>query len=269
MDGPALCRALRLLDNHRDTYVMILSVRSHADAILSGLAAGADDYVVKGAASAELLTRIGIGYRTMRVESPLSVSWARNSRLSMCDAMTGAHDNRFLTTYLPRELELARRFKPPLAILSCDIDHFRRTNDAFGRDAAEQVLSAFVGLTRTILRDGTDWIVRVGGDKFIIVLPDTTLHSAGKVAEQLREAFADAVCPTSAGPINSTVSIGVTALETPNELAATSVIELLRAADRCMYLSKRHGRNKTTTMRPAEAALHAFAESAETKYEIN
>jgi diguanylate cyclase (GGDEF)-like protein len=162
-----------------------------------------------------------------------------------------------------------RRFRPPLAILSCDIDRFKHTNDAFGRDAADQVLSAFVGLTRAQLRDGTDWIVRVGGDKFIIVLPDTMLHTASGVAERLRETLAEAVCLTSAGPINSTVSIGVTALETPNELAATSVIELLRAADRCMYLSKRHGRNKTTAMRPSETALQAFAESAETKYEIN
>lgn len=169
----------------------------------------------------------------------------------------------------PRELARSRRFRPPLAILSCDIDRFRHTNDTFGRDAGDQVLSGFVGLTKAILRDGTDGVVRVGGDKFGMVLPDTTLHSAGGVAERLREALAQAVCRRSAGPINSTVSIGVTALETPNELAATSVIELLRAADRCMYLGKRHGRNKTTAMRPSEAALQAFAESAETKYEIN
>jgi GGDEF domain-containing protein len=89
------------------------------------------------------------------------------------------------------------------------------------------------------------------------------------VAERLRTAVAEGPHPTSAGPIRTTVSIGVTALETPNELAVTSVMELLRAADRCMYLSKRRGRDQTTAMRPSEVALQAFAESAETKYEIN
>jgi diguanylate cyclase (GGDEF)-like protein len=230
MDGPALCRALRLRESARDTYVMMLSVRCNAEDILVGLAAGADDYVVKGAATEELLTRIGIGRRTMRVERPLSVSWAQHRRLSMSDPLTGAHNNRFLTTYLPRELARSRRFRPPLAILSCDIDGFKRTNDLFGREAADQVLRAFVGLSTALLRDGTDWIVRVGGDEFIIVLPETTLDSAGGVAERLRVTLSKEVYPTSSGPLRTTVSIGVTA---------------------------------------SEAALEAFAESAETKYEIN
>jgi diguanylate cyclase (GGDEF)-like protein len=131
------------------------------------------------------------------------------------------------------------------------------------------VLRAFVGLSTPLLRDGTDWIVRVGGDEFIIVLPETTLDGASRVAERLRTTLAEGICPSSAGPIRATVSIGATALETPNELAVTSVMELLRAADRCMYLSKRRGRDRATAMRPSEVALQAFAESAETKYEIN
>jgi two-component system, cell cycle response regulator len=269
MDGPALCRALRLRDSDRETYVMMLSVRCNAEDILVGLAAGADDYVVKGAASEELLVRIGIGRRTMRVERPLSVSWAQHYPLSMSDPLTGAHNNRFLTTYLPRELARSRRLRPPLALLSCDIDRFKHTNDAFGREAADQVLRSFVGLSTALLRDGTDWIARVGGDEFIIVLPETTLDGASRIAERLHATLSEGVCATNAGLIRTTVSIGATALETPKELAATSVIELLRAADRCMYLSKRRGRDRTTAMRPSEAALQSFAESAETKYEIN
>jgi diguanylate cyclase (GGDEF)-like protein len=246
MDGLALCRSLRLKDNESYIYVLMLSVRSSKRDILIGLAAGADDYVVKGAPAEELLARLEVGRRITRLEHSLRKSNHENRRLSVTDPLTGAHNRRYLMKNLPRELERSRRYGHPLAILSCDIDQFKRVNDGFGHEAGDEVLQAFVARTSSCIREATDWIARSGGEEFVVVLPETTLSAASCVAKKLRQALAVQPIRTCAGPLIVTVSIGVTALETPHELASISVTELLRAADRCLYVSKNLGRDRAT-----------------------
>jgi two-component system, cell cycle response regulator len=269
MNGPSLCRALRLREGDRDTYLVMLTVRSSAADIVMALGAGADDYLVKGVSIEDLMARIAVGRRSAHTERPLSEHWARQRHISMTDSLTGAHNHRFLTTYLPRELARSRRFRPPISVLSCDIDRCRQINSSFGHEIGDQVLQSFVALSLSFMREATDWIARVGGDEFVIILPETTLIGAGGVAERIRGAFAEHEVQTSPGSLKATVSIGVTALETPDELAATSVVELLSAAQRCMYLSKRHGRDRTTGLPPAQVALLSFADSAESKYGVH
>jgi diguanylate cyclase (GGDEF)-like protein len=95
----------------------------------------------------------------------------------------------------------------------------------------------------------------VGGEEFVIVLPETDLDGARVVAEKIRLALANDVIPTSAGPVRATVSIGATALETPEERASTLVMELLRAADQCLWISKASGKGRTTCIPFAAAVL--------------
>jgi len=269
MDGPSLCRALRLRDGERYTYVMMFTVRNNPSDILTGLGAGADDYVFKGAPIEELLARIEVGRRITRLEHYLRITGAENRRLSITDPLTGAHNRRFLMKYLPRELDRSRRYGHPLAVLSCDIDSFKRINDCFGHAAGDEVLQTFVARSQDCTRESIDWIARAGGEEFVIVLPETKLESARVVAEKVRSELANRAVLTSAGPLNSTVSIGATALESADELAGTSVIELLRAADRCLYASKLQGRNRSTCLPPANAAQLNAAGTAVGKHEIN
>jgi two-component system cell cycle response regulator len=269
MNGPSLCRALRLRDSDRNTYLMMLTVRSSAADIVMALGAGADDYLVKGVSTEDLMARLAVGQRSTHTERPLSEHWAQHHHISMTDSLTGAHNRRFLSTYLPRELARSRRFRPPIAVLSCDIDRCRHINTSFGHEVGDQVLQAFVALSLSFMREPTDWIARVEGDDFVIVLPETTLIEASGAAERIREAFAKHGVPTSSGSTSATVSIGVTALETSDELARTSAVELLLAAERCMYLSKRHGRDRATGLPPSQIALLTFADSVRSKYVIH
>ena len=257
MDGLSLCRSVRLKDDAGYVYILMLTVRNSKRDVLVGLAAGADDYIVKGTPSDEILARLEVGRRITQIENSLRVSNQENRRLSVTDALTGARNRRYLMINLPRELARARRYQHPLAILSCDIDRFKRVNDRFGHEAGDETLQAFGMRSASCIREGTDWIVRAGGDEFVLVLPETNLAGASCVAKKVREVLAAEPIATSAGSLIVTVSIGVTAVETADELASTSVAELLRAADRCLYVSKNLGRDRVTAASAACASMRS------------
>jgi two-component system cell cycle response regulator len=248
MDGLALCCKLRLRGNDGYIYILLLTVRSSRSDIVAGLAAGADDYVIKGATAEELLARIAVGRRITNLERSLRTSNRENRRLSVTDALTGVRNRRFLMKYLPQELERARRGGKSLALLSCDIDHFKRVNDDFGHEAGDGVLQEFAKRAGSCIRQATDWIARSGGEEFILVLPETNLVGAGGIAERLRQVVAAEAIATCSGAVAITVSVGVSALGTERELSEASVADLLRAADRGLYASKRSGRNRVTTI---------------------
>jgi two-component system cell cycle response regulator len=269
MDGLALCRALKLGANARRVYVMMLTIRSNAADIVVGLEAGVDDYVIKGAGADDLLARVAAARSATRIQhSPQSVK-AESRQLLLPDSLTGAHSRGFLTRYLPLEIDRSRRHGHPTSVLSCDIDNIARINFRFGRKAGDQVLNAFVARSTGCMRESIDRIARVGGEEFVIVLPETDLDGARVVAEKIRLALANDAIPTSAGPVRATVSIGVTALETPEERAGTLVMELLRAADQCLWISKASGKGRTTCIPFAAAVLLNSTDTAGSEHEIH
>jgi two-component system cell cycle response regulator len=269
MDGLALCRTLRMRDNERYVYILMLTVCGNRADIVRGLAAGADDYIVKGASTEELLARVDVGRRITRLEYSLRASNRENRRLSVTDPLTGARNRRYLTKYLPREFERCRRYDHSIAVLSCDIDGFKQINDTYGHEAGDEVLQAFVNRAMSCLRESTDWIARVGGEEFMVVLPETTLNGASNVAAKLRHVLSSQPISTCSGPLIVTVSIGVSALENAEELASVPVVELLRAADRCLYLSKAHGRDRATAASSANGVAVMSRVGAGAKHEIN
>ncbi|HEY6925011.1 MAG TPA: diguanylate cyclase, partial [Steroidobacteraceae bacterium] len=268
MDGLTLCRELRARDADQYTYMIILTGRHGKRDGLKGLGTGADDYLSKEASPEELLARMEVGRRITRLEQSLRESNEENRRLSETDPLTGARNHRFLMKHLPRELERSRRYLHPISILSCDLDDFKTINDRGGHEAGDQVLQAFVTRVMGCLRSSMDWIARSGGDEFVIVLPETGLAGARCVAEKIGRAVATPTITTIAGEFCLTLSIGATALESTRELTETSMVELLRAVDKCLYASKQLGRDRTTCA-PIELAASAWASSAQAGYKVN
>jgi two-component system cell cycle response regulator len=259
MDGLALCRNIRFRDSTGYIYVLMLTVRGSRRDILAGLAAGADDYVIKGAATEEILARLQVGRRITHLEYSLRKSNLKNRQMSVTDPLTGARNRRYLMKYLPREIERTRRYLHPLTILSCDIDHFKRINDGYGHDAGDEVLQAFVNRAGLGIRQEIDWIARAGGEEFVVVLPETPLAGGCQVAQRLLETLADSPIATSAGPLVVTMSIGIAALDAQTDLENASATKLLSTADRNLYESKRLGRNRTT----AEPAVRVAAPTSQ------
>jgi two-component system, cell cycle response regulator len=248
MDGLSLCRRVRINHVQAYIYVMMLTVRESKQDMLQCLAAGADDYIVKGSSAEEILARMEVARRITHLECSLRLSNRENRRLSVTDPLTAAHNRRYLMKYLPRELTRAQRYSRPLAVLFCDIDKFKQINDCMGHSAGDRVLQEFVLRASRCIRKDNDWLARAGGDEFIVVMPETNLKGANCVADKLRRILASPPLVVHERPLKMTVSIGVAAAETYHELSKASAAELLHAADRDLYMSKQSAKAQLSSL---------------------
>jgi len=150
------------------------------------------------------------------------------------DSLTNALSRRNLTELCQQELERCKRHGRVMAVLLIDIDHFKSINDKLGHQAGDRALVLFVSAVNTLLRRA-DAIGRLGGEEFVVVLPETSTDVARVVAERIRSKVAGLSSPEP-----FTVSIGVTT----NVSAHDTVDTLMARADRAMYEAKERGRDQ-------------------------
>jgi diguanylate cyclase (GGDEF)-like protein len=223
----------------------MLTAQSDEKDVIAGLEAGADDYLRKPTSKLELIARLNAGKRILRLEQSLRKANAQIERLSVTDALCGTFNRRYLDAQLVQEIERATRYDRPLSLVIADLDLFKRINDELGHQVGDEVLCRFASLCMSYRRRG-DWVARYGGEEFIIVLPETFLSSASKVAEAIRTRCAGEPVPTSAGNISITASFGVAQFHRPSVAGAESLHSLIRRADAALYTSKGQGRNRVT-----------------------
>ncbi|MEO6625918.1 MAG: GGDEF domain-containing protein, partial [Burkholderiaceae bacterium] len=150
------------------------------------------------------------------------------------DSLTNALTRRHLADVCALELERCQRHGRVFSLMLIDLDHFKSINDSRGHQAGDQVLVQFVSVVNSLLRSA-DVIGRIGGEEFIVLLPETPMDVAHVVAERIR-----AKVGTMTGPTNLTVSIGVTT----NLPIGDSVDAMMARADAAMYNAKGLGRNQ-------------------------
>jgi len=260
MDGLALCKAVRNIQLDGYVYTLLLTARDAKEHIIAGLEAGADDYLIKPVYEPELIARLNAGRRILALEHSLRGANERNRVLSITDALTGAFNRRYLMDQLPREVERCRRYAYPLTVIMCDIDHFKRINDAQGHSAGDDVLQQFALRIQESIRSHSDWIARYGGEEFLLVLPETEFKAGVLVAEKVRELIQAVPFTTRAGDIHVTASLGVSATGSLGPELDLKVEGLLKVADQCLYTSKQSGRNRTTGVEiPISRVLSSYA----------
>ena len=154
---------------------------------------------------------------------------------AITDPLTGAFNRRHMEARLEEALEAARRRAGPVSLLMIDVDHFKRVNDTHGHKAGDTVLRGLVALVRRRAR-AVDLLFRMGGEEFVILLPDTSEDAAAGVADALRGAIAET--PLLEGQV-VTASIGVAGLR-PGD----TVESWLKAVDAALYAAKDAGRNR-------------------------
>jgi two-component system cell cycle response regulator len=154
------------------------------------------------------------------------------------DGLTSARNRRYLTDQLAQEIARSRRYKRPLSVVMFDIDHFKSVNDHHGHLAGDAVLRDVSALVRARIRRD-ELLARYGGEEFVLVLPETALAGATKLADDLRRIVAAHRFAFEGVEIPVTISLGVATL-TPE---ITVQDELLAAVDARLYEAKRSGRN--------------------------
>lgn len=156
------------------------------------------------------------------------------------DPLTGVSNRATVLNHLEKHVDLAKRHRRPLSLILTDLDHFKRVNDTWGHAAGDAVLQAF-GIQLLGRLRGSDPVGRIGGEEFLVVLPETSGREAHRVAEDLRAAMAeDPVSLPGAGAVKVTCSLGVAELR---ELDANAGA-LLARADAALYRAKEAGRNR-------------------------
>ena len=165
---------------------------------------------------------------------------AQVTELSLTDALTGLYIRRYLDLFLKNEILRSRRFSHSLSVIMADIDHFKEYNDLFGHPAGDEALQ-HIAHCLVNGRRGADIVVRIGGEEFAIILPETDINGALKVAERVRGAIAGMTSLKR----QITISLGIAELGEQILEAET----LLGRADQALYEAKRKGRNRACVYR--------------------
>jgi len=233
-DGLDLCGELRASSPHG--YILMVTGATSDDAKLEGFEQGADDYVTKPFQVDELLARVRAGVRIVGLQKALLDTNRKLEELSLTDSLTRVANRRAFDVRLEDAFEHARRYDRPLSLVLVDIDHFKVINDTHGHDAGDRVLRRVAD----VLGEGSrhsDFVARIGGEEFAVLLPETPLFEAMQFGEKLRCNIA--IAPMTTGPV--TISVGVANM--PHSRVASSS-ELFRAADQALYRAKARGRNR-------------------------
>jgi len=175
-------------------------------------------------------------------QAAVAIARTRLYEAAITDGLTGLFVRRFVMHKLSEEFRRARRYKNPLSLIMCDIDHFKMVNDTHGHQAGDAVIRAVSSTIINGLRVDVDIAGRYGGEEFLLILPQTGGDDAVVCAERIRDRLESTTINLGNGnSIGKTMSFGVA------ELGADDTVEtLLHRADEALYRSKNEGRNRVS-----------------------
>ena len=180
--------------------------------------------------------------KELAVVIKLMLLYEENERLSITDGLTKAYNRRYFNTQIEKEFEKAKRYNSKLALIMLDIDHFKLLNDNYGHQQGDMVLIHLARILKDNVRN-IDLIARYGGEEFTVLMSGADKKEGAIVAEKLRkkiEAYPFPALQKGAGPLKSTISLGVAEYSTD----MNSTDDLIKSADSVLYKAKEDGRNR-------------------------
>ncbi len=252
MDGLELCRALRGSNVCSDAYVLVVTGHGEESRIVEAFEAGVDEFVNKPFNPNILLARVRAGQRMIELREHIELDKQelnrQNAQMSilnrklklaaMTDVLTELPNRRHAMRRLEEELASSQRTGSPLSVILLDIDHFKSVNDSHGHDVGDIVLRETAAVLRGCTRRNEE-VCRLGGEEFLVIVPDATRETCAGFAERLRASVEAMEIRIGTYVGRVTVSLGVASLED----GVNTVDGLIKLADRRAYAAKATGRN--------------------------
>lgn len=263
IDSYEVCRRLKADPKTSDIPIIFLSALSETGDKVKAFDAGGVDYVTKPFYAAEVLARVETHLTLRRLqqqlqqqnrllkqeihdrivaETALQVANIELQRMANIDDLTQIANRRCFADCLKQEWRRLTREHLPLSLIFCDVDYFKCYNDTYGHLAGDDCLRHVAKTLRSAVERPADLVARYGGEEFAVLLPDTPMAGAIRIAEkiqfgmkQLRQIHA-----TSSVSCHVTLSLGIATLIPIPELSPN---QLVAAADKALYQAKRKGRD--------------------------
>jgi two-component system cell cycle response regulator len=239
-----LCSQFRSLERTRALPIVVVVSSEQDPSLIRALDLGISDYVRRPIDKNEMLARLRTQVRHKFYQAGLRERLMSTLELAVTDSLTGLHNRRYFDMHLQRLFEAATQSGKPMALVVCDIDHFKHVNDRHGHMAGDEVLREFSARVRRNIRSA-DLACRYGGEEFVVIMPETDPALATTVAERIREEVESHPFIVQEGKeqLPITVSIGVACRDGTDDTPE----KLFKRADFALYSAKRAGRNRVFT----------------------
>ena len=243
-DGLRLCSQLRSFERTRQIPILVVVDVEDQSRLMRALDMGVNDYLHRPLDKLELKARVNTQIKRKRYTDRLRFNVTRSMELAVTDPLTGLYNRRHMDNQLTVQVTNAASRGKAVAVLALDVDFFKPINDTHGHDVGDRVLQELATRLKAQVR-AIDLCCRMGGEEFLVILPETDLQVGFTVAERLRRAIANKPFNAGAkqGPLAITVSIGVAGFESLTDTPQA----ILKRADDALYEAKRSGRNRVVS----------------------
>jgi two-component system cell cycle response regulator len=231
----------RAVEAFRQLPILLLADEGELPRLAKGLDLGANDYLIRPVDRNELLARVRTQVRRKRLQDRLRENYRRSLSLALTDELTGLYNRRYVIAHIE---ELVSRVNndgaADTSVMMFDVDHFKQVNDQYGHPGGDDALRQLADRALRGVRS-IDLVARLGGEEFVVVMPETNLAAALTVADRLRNSVAGEpfFIHTVGERRPITISAGV-AVARPGDTVDT----LLQRADDALYQAKNSGRNR-------------------------
>jgi two-component system cell cycle response regulator len=239
-DGLRFAASLRSDERTRHLPILAMVDPDERPRLVKALEIGINDILPRPIDPQELAARVKTQIQRKRYTDYLRQNLDHSLELAVTDQLTGLHNRRYMAGQLDSLVKRAGLGGDPVAALLIDIDHFKKINDGFGHDVGDEVLREFALRLASNVR-AIDLPCRYGGEEFTVIMPDTQLADALRIAERIRMHVSGSPFRVAHGSelLTVTISIGVSATSGAGDTPET----LLKRADEAVYEAKKSGRN--------------------------
>ena len=268
MDGFEVCRRLKSDAMAKDIPVIFISALNGTIDKVKAFQIGGVDYITKPFQVEEVLARVETHMKLhhmqkqveeqnvrlqheiterKRVEAELEKSNRELARLASFDGLTRIANRRYFDHCLEKEWGRLARQKAELSLILCDIDFFKRYNDTYGHQIGDDCLKKVAQTIRRAIKRPADLVARYGGEEFVVLLPQTDLNGAVKIAEDIKREVRDLQIEHVKSDVSPYVSLsmGICTMRPDQE---TLSAEIVAVADRALYQAKKTGRDRVETV---------------------